>query len=64
MPNLSPMEYASKGYSNRVGHLLSLPKLPKIWPVGRGFYPCFKFEKFKAPLSPGPRGAWIQMTGA
>ena len=69
MTNLSTMEYAStcKNYSNslvvicRHSSLLSVPGgpgllaviLPKIWPSTR----ALKFEKLKAPLFPGPRGA-------
>ena len=33
-------------------------------PESRAFSGALKIEKLKAPLIPGPRGAWIQMTGA
>ena len=33
-------------------------------PQGRAFSGALKIEKLKAPLFPGPRGPWIQMTGA
>ena len=33
-------------------------------PESRAFSGALEIEKLKAPLIPGPKGAWIQMTGA
>ena len=71
MPNLSTMKYASKDYSNSLEHLSSLPFIvspqragafsrefnKNLVPQGGAFTRALKFEKLKAPLFPGPKGA-------
>ena len=71
------MEHANIDYLNSLGHLSFLiivsPRragafrkdfTKALTPQGGAFTRVLKFEKLKAPLLPGPKGPWIQMTGS
>ena len=70
MPYLTNMEQASEDYVNSLGHLSFLISVSPQWarafsrdftkhlaPQGEAFTMALRFEKLKAPLFPGPRGA-------